>query len=44
MRGHREAAMRTLMRNKRPVWYALYVGVQELQDEMGNFTGEYAPE
>lgn len=36
--------MRTLNRNKRSVWFSLYLGVQELQDEEGNFTGEYAAE
>lgn len=34
--------MRTLKRNKRPVSYASYNGVQELTDEYGNYTGEYA--
>ena len=34
--------MRTLKRNKRPVAYAFYDGVQELTDEWGNYTGEYA--
>jgi hypothetical protein len=34
--------VRTLKRNKRPVAYARYAGVEELQDEYGNFTGEYA--
>ena len=34
--------MRTLKRNKRPVAYAFYDGVQELSDEFGNLTGEYA--
>ena len=34
--------MRTLKRNKRPVAYASYDGVQELMDEFGNYTGEYA--
>lgn len=33
--------MRTLKRNKRPVAYAFYDGVQELTDEYGNYTGEY---
>ena len=33
--------MRTLKRNKRPVAYAFYAGVQELTDEWGNYTGEY---
>lgn len=33
--------MRTLKRNKRPVAYAFYAGVQELTDEYGNYTGEY---
>lgn len=34
--------MRTLKRNKRPVAYARYAGVQELTDTWGNYTGEYA--
>lgn len=34
-------SMRTLKRNKRPVAYATYQGVQELVDEWGNYTGEY---
>lgn len=34
--------MRTVKRNKRPVAYARYDGVQELTDEYGNLTGEYA--
>lgn len=33
--------MRTLKRNKRPVAFAFYDGVQELTDEHGNYTGEY---
>lgn len=33
--------MRVLKRNKRPVAYAFYAGVQELTDEWGNYTGEY---
>ncbi len=33
--------MRTLKRNKRPVAFAFYAGVQELTDEYGNYTGEY---
>lgn len=33
--------MRTSQRDKRPVAYASYVGIQELTDEYGNFTGEY---
>ena len=33
--------MRTLKRNKRPVAYAFYSGVQEITDEWGNYTGEY---
>ena len=32
--------MRTVQRNKRDVWYALYLGEQEVVDEDGNFTGE----
>lgn len=33
--------MRTLKRNKRPVAYAFYAGVQEKTDDDGNYTGEY---
>ena len=33
--------MRTLKRNKRPVAYAFYAGVQEKTDDWGNYTGEY---
>lgn len=33
--------MRTSQRDKRPVAYASYVGIQELTDEYGNYTGEY---
>ena len=32
--------MRTLNRNKRVIWYALYNGVTEVVDEDGNYTGE----
>ena len=32
--------MRTLQRNKRTIWYALYNGVAEVVDEDGNYTGE----
>ena len=32
--------MRTLQRNKRAIWYALYNGVTEVVDEDGNYTGE----
>ena len=32
--------MRTLQRNKRDVWYALYLGEVEVVDEDGNYTGE----
>ena len=32
--------MRTLNRNKRTIWYALYNGVTEVVDEDGNYTGE----
>ena len=32
--------MRTVQRNKRPIWYALYNGVAEVVDEDGNYTGE----
>ena len=33
--------MRSLERNKVPVWYALYTGKEEILDEEGNKTGEY---
>ena len=33
--------MRTSQRDKRPVAYASYGGVEELQDSNGNYTGEY---
>ena len=33
--------MRTLQRNKRTLYYALYSGVQEATDSDGNYTGEY---
>lgn len=33
--------MRTTHRDKRPVAYAFYSGVEELTDEYGNYTGEY---
>lgn len=32
--------MRTLQRNKRTIWYALYEGLTEVVDEDGNYTGE----
>jgi len=32
--------LRTLQRNKRTIWYALYNGVTEVVDEDGNYTGE----
>ena len=34
--------MRTVQRDKRPVWYAFYDGVTELMDSDGNYTGEYS--
>ena len=34
--------MRTIKRNKRPVAYSFYNGIEELSDENGNYTGEYA--
>lgn len=34
--------MRTAQRNKRPVAYAFYSGEQEMTDDDGNYTGEYA--
>jgi hypothetical protein len=33
--------LRTVKRNKRPVAYAFYDGVDELSDADGNLTGEY---
>lgn len=33
--------MRTVKRNRIPVAYAFYDGVEELVDENGNYTGEY---
>ena len=35
--------MRNLQRNLQPVFYKLYEGEEELIDEWGNSTGEYAP-
>ena len=35
--------MRNLQRNLQPVFYKLYEGEEELIDEYGNSTGEYAP-
>lgn len=32
--------MRTLKRNKTPIWYAMYLGEEELKDSDGNYTGE----
>jgi hypothetical protein len=32
--------VRTVQRNKRTIWYALYNGVTEVVDEDGNYTGE----
>jgi hypothetical protein len=32
--------VRTVQRNKRPIWYALYNGVTEVVDDDGNYTGE----
>lgn len=32
--------MRTLQRNKRTIWYALYNGVTDVVDDDGNYTGE----
>lgn len=34
--------MRINQRSQRPVYYAFYDGVTELQDAEGNYTGEYA--
>ena len=36
--------MRTTQRDKRPVAYASYDGAYELQDDDGNYTGEYRVE
>jgi hypothetical protein len=33
--------VRTVDRNKRPVAYAFFAGIQELTDENGDYTGEY---
>ena len=33
--------MRTVQRDKRPVAYAFYSGIQELTDDNGDYTGEY---
>ena len=33
--------MRTTQRDKRTIWYALYLGVTEVVDDDGNYTGEY---
>jgi hypothetical protein len=32
--------VRTVQRNKRTIWYALYNGVTEVVDDDGNYTGE----
>lgn len=32
--------MRNLIRNERQMWYALYVGEEELVDENGDYTGD----
>lgn len=32
--------MRTIQRNRREVWYALYQGVTDVMDDEGNYTGE----
>lgn len=32
--------MRTVQRNRREVWYALYQGVTDVVDDDGNYTGE----
>lgn len=34
--------MRTVQRNKRKIWYALYNGVTDVVDSDGNYTGEQA--
>ena len=33
--------MRTVQRDKRPVWYAFYNGVREITNSDGEYTGEY---
>lgn len=33
--------MRTVLRNKRPVWVCPYIGFSQLTDSDGNLTGEY---
>lgn len=35
--------MRSLNRNKRSLYYALYLGDNAIRDEYGNETGEYLP-
>ena len=35
--------MRSLNRNKRPIYYALYIGDEDILDEYGNETGESKP-
>ena len=35
--------MRSLNRNKRPIYYALYIKDEEIRDEHGNETGETKP-
>lgn len=35
--------MRCMDRNKSKLWYALYLGNEEIIDENGNRTGQYAP-
>ena len=35
--------MKTLERNKRSFWYALYQDAEEIIDEYGNGTGDYKP-
>lgn len=32
--------MKALKRNKRPFWYAVYTGVEDVIDSQGRFTGE----
>ena len=34
--------MRTLLRNRRKIYYASYIGETEILDEYGNATGEYS--
>lgn len=33
--------MRTTQRDKRTIWYALYLGTEDVVDDDGNYTGEH---